>query len=187
MLNFIKRSLIAVKDHFQVFIQTPKDYLSLYLIPRPGLVKIKPFSKKLKQLASELMDEIHKLYPELKLYLIGSVGLEVSGQDDIDLIAATEPENFSNYEMGLSKIFGIPGKKRKFFREWRTKKDYYTIDFVLYDKDSELFKKEMGFFGQLKNNKKLRAEYEQLKLKLNGFPDRTYVFKRMQFFNQIKE
>ena len=160
-----------------------KDYLSK--IPIGRKVSIYPFDPKIKTIAEEVVTSIKKIYPSLKVTHMGASALEISGQNDIDIYAFSNPKNFDEYLPGLIKLFREPLHKHETFCEWKFKKGRFDIEFYLTAKDSETMQKQIKVFETIKNNPDLLKEYENLKSCMNGKSFREYQKKKYEFYHRI--
>jgi len=116
---------------------------------------------------------------------MGSAALKISGQNDIDIYAFSNPKNFSKYLPQLIKLFGEPLHRHETFIEWKFKKDKFDIEFYLTSKNSETMKKQIKVFEILKKNKNILNEYEKLKESMNGKPFKEYQEKKYNFYHKI--
>jgi len=154
-------------------------------IPANKMVKIYPFDTHIIKTVEEIITSIKKIYPNLEVEHMGASALGISGQNDIDIYAFSDPSDFEKYLLGLATLFGEPLHKHETFIEWKFKKDNLDIEFYLTSKDSESIKKQIAVFETLKNNKELLKEYEELKAKMNGKSFREYQEKKYEFYHEI--
>lgn len=160
-----------------------KDFLNK--IPASKKVNIYPFHSKVKKTVRDLLASIKNVYPNLEVKHMGASALEISGQNDIDIYAFSNPVNFDKYLSGLIKLFGEPLHKHKTFIEWKFKKDNFYIEFYLTAKDSEKMKKQIAVFEILKNDEELLKEYEKLKESIDRKSFREYQEKKYEFYHKI--
>lgn len=160
-----------------------KNYLNK--IPANKKVKIFPFNKKVTKTADEIIDAIKNIYPNLKLIHMGTSALKISGQNDIDIYAFSDPSNFDKYLPGLTKLFGEPLGEHNTFIEWNFDKNGFEVEFYLTAPDSETMMQQITVFKTLKANKKLLKEYETLKSSMNGQSFRDYQRKKYEFYNKL--
>jgi len=154
-------------------------------IPADKKVYIYPFDPKAVRVAEGLIQSIHNIYQDLEVKHMGASALGISGQNDIDIYAFSDPVDFDKYLSSLIKLFGEPLHKHKAFIEWKFKKDNFDIEFYLTAKDSETMKKQIAVFEKLKNNKDLLKEYEKLKESMNRKSFRKYQEKKYEFYHKI--
>lgn len=160
-----------------------KNYLNK--IPANKKVKISPFNKKVTKTADEIIDAIRKIYPSLEVIHMGTSALGISGQNDIDIYAFSDPSNFDKYLPGLTKLFGKSTGKHNTFIEWNFNKNGFGVEFYLTAPDSETMMQQITVFKTLKANKKLLKEYENLKSTMDGQSFRDYQRKKYEFYNKI--
>ena len=154
-------------------------------IPVDKNVYIYLFDPKAVRVAEDIIQSINNIYPNLKVRHMGASALEISGQNDIDIYAFSDPKDFDKFLPGLVKLFGELLHKHKNFIEWKFTKDNFDIEFYLTAKDSETMKKQIKVFEILKNNKYLLKEYEKLKESMNGKSFREYQEKKYEFYHKI--
>lgn len=165
--------------------QSPKDYLYSLFNTSDEIVKVKPYNPETRKLAFKVINKLKKSSPKLNVYLVGSIGLGISGRGDIDLFATCDHKTFNKTIPNISAIFGDPKKVRKKFAEWNFVFKNHKVQLVLIDPNSRRFINQMKLFNLLKYNHYLLKRYEKLKMKLDGLPEEEYVIRRMYFFNQI--
>lgn len=164
---------------------TPDELDFLNKIPADMKVHIYPFDPKIVNIAENLIQSINNIYPDLEVKHMGASALEISGQNDIDVYAFSNPTDFDKYLPGLIKLLGEPLHRHETFIEWKFKKEGLDVEFYLTAKDSETMKKQIASFESLKNNKDLLKEYENLKSSMNGKSFREYQEKKYEFYHKI--
>ena len=163
-----------------------KDELDfLNKIPVDKKVYIHSFDPKVKKIAEDLVALIKNTYPHLEVKHMGASALEISGQNDIDVYAFSDPSDFEKYLSGLINLFGEPLHKHETFIEWKFSKNGFDIEFYLTSPDSETMRKQIAVFEILKNNKDLLKEYEKLKVSMNGKSFKEYQEKKYEFYHKI--
>lgn len=163
-----------------------KDELDfLNKIPADKKVHIFPFDPKITRIASDLIQSINNIYPDLEVKHMGASALEISGQNDVDIYAFSNPSDFDKYLPGLIKLFGEPLHQHETFCEWKFIKGESEIEFYLTAKNSETMQKQIKVFQILKNNKDLLKEYENLKASMNGKSFKEYQEKKYEFYHLI--
>ncbi|MFH1971350.1 MAG: GrpB family protein [Patescibacteria group bacterium] len=160
-----------------------KDYLSK--IPTDKTVHIFPYDPQVEKIAEALTQSVKNIYPNLGVKHMGASALGISGQNDIDIYAFSNPKNFYKYTPGLIKLFGKPKNKHETFYEWKFEKDGFDIEFYLTEKDSITMKKQIKVFEILRKDKSLLREYEQLKESMNGKSFKKYQEKKYRFYHRI--
>jgi GrpB-like predicted nucleotidyltransferase (UPF0157 family) len=160
-----------------------KDFLSK--IPADRKIRIFPFDPKVTRIAEDIIKSINNTYPNLEVKHMGASALGISGQNDVDIYAFSDPSGFDKYLPGLIKLFGEPLHRHETFCEWKFKKDGFDIEFYLTKKDSETMQKQIKVFEILKNNKDPLKEYENLKASMNGKSFKEYQEKKYEFYHKI--
>lgn len=158
------------------------DYLNK--IPKDKKVRIYPFNSRVTEIAEEIINSVHRIYPDLEIKHMGASSLKISGQNDIDIYAFSNPNDFEKYLPGLIKVFGKPLHKHKTFIEWGFNKVGFDVQFCLTQKDSPTMQKQIKVFEILKNNPKLLKEYEDLKSSMNGKSFKEYQEKKYEFYHK---
>jgi GrpB-like predicted nucleotidyltransferase (UPF0157 family) len=166
-----------------VLTKDEKDYLSK--IPAGKKVSVNPFNPRTTTIAEEIITSVKNIYPHLEVIHMGASALGISGQNDIDIYAFSDPKNFDEYLPDQVKLFGEPLHKHETFYEWKFKKEGFDIEFYLTAKDSKTMKRQIAVFEVLKNNKDLLKKYEKLKASMNGKSFREYQEKKYEFYNLI--
>ena len=163
-----------------------KDELDfLNKIPANKKVSICPFDPKATRIAEDVIRSITNTFSDLEVKHMGASALEISGQNDIDIYAFSNPYDFGKYLPGLIRLFGKPLHKHETFNEWKFSKNGFDIEFYLTAPNSETMKKQIKVFEILKNDKDLLKEYEKLKESMNGRSFREYQEKKYQFYHKI--
>lgn len=71
-------------------------------IPKTQTVVIKPWSPKGLEIANKIIGDIHRIEPNLKIMLLGSLPLKIVGQEDIDIsvfcMKSEQSEHIENLE-----------------------------------------------------------------------------------------
>ncbi|MFA5806667.1 MAG: GrpB family protein [Melioribacteraceae bacterium] len=160
-----------------------EDFLNK--IPADKKVYIHPYDPKAVRVTEDLIQSIKNICPDLKVKHMGASVLEISGQNDIDIYAFSDPIDFDKFVPGLAKLFGKPFYRHKTFIEWKFTKDNFNIEFYLTAKDSETMKKQIKVFETLKSNGKLLKEYEKIKESMNRKSFREYQKKKYEFYHKI--
>ncbi|MDO8341187.1 MAG: GrpB family protein [Candidatus Woesebacteria bacterium] len=160
-----------------------KDFLEK--IPTNKKVYIYLFDPQIIKIVKNLIQLINNSSPDLEIKHMGASALGISGQNDIDIYAFSNPKNFNKYLPQLIKLFGEPLHKHETFIEWKFKKDKFDIEFYLTYKNSETMKKQIKVFEILKNNKDILNEYEKLKESMNGKSFKEYQEKKYNFYHKI--
>lgn len=154
-------------------------------IPTDKKFHIYPFDPKVAKIAGDLIQSINNIYPDLEVKHMGASALRISGQNDIDVYAFSNPSSFDKYLSGLVSLFGEPLHKHETFCEWKFKRDEFDIELYLTAKDTETMQKQIRVFETLKGNKNLLKEYEKLKESMNGKSFKEYQEKKYEFYHRI--
>lgn len=160
-----------------------KDYLNK--IPNDKIVNIYPFDNRITKTVDEIIASIIRIYPDLEIKHMGASALEISGQNDIDIYAFSNPKDFGKYTTVLIKLFGKPLHIHETFIEWGFTRKGFDIEFYLTSKDSETMKKQIEVFETLSNDKNLLKEYEKLKESMNEKSLKEYQRKKYEFYHNI--
>lgn len=160
-----------------------EDFLNK--IPDNKKVNIYPFNPKVTKVSENLIQSINYVYPDLEVKHMGASALEISGQNDVDIYAFSDPLYFEKFLPGLVKLFGQPLHKHETFIEWKFKRDGFDIEFYLTAKNSETMKKQIIVFEVLKNDKNLLKKYTNLKESMKGKSFKEYQEKKYEFYHQI--
>lgn len=154
-------------------------------IPKDKYVVIKPFDKKITQIADDIIKKTHRVLPNLEIKHMGASALGISGQGDIDIYIFSPPKDFKHYTPILIKLFGNPKNNNEDSIAWRFEVRGYEVELYLTDPNSKPMQRQIAIFEALQKNKSLRKEYERLKEKLNGKSFREYQIKKYEFYHKI--
>lgn len=154
-----------------------EDFLSKQ--PEEKFVTIHPFDPKLTILATEIIDKVHSVAPELEVKHMGASALEISGQCDLDIYIFCKKTDFPYYLPKLSGIFGP--RDPKSIIEWNYKIDGFDVELYLTDPNSPSMKRQVRVYEIPKNNFQLLQEYAALKEKMNGKSYQEYQRKKYEF------
>lgn len=185
LLSFIKQYFLLLRRELSLLAKSPREYIYSYTFPTNKTIKIEKYNPRVTKLGESFIKKLRAKHPELKIYFVGSAVLKIAGQKDIDLFVVSKPKNFHIYLPTLCTLFGEPMKKRKNFIEWHLEKNGCSIEVLLIDPLNNIFRGPLKTFTILKNNQRLRREYERIKLKSNGVSVREYKKRRLEFFNRI--
>lgn len=169
----------------ELLLRSPREYLYSYTYPKTETITILPYDAQVTRIGEEFKEEINRRLPDLQVYFAGSAALRIAGRRDIDLFAAGSGKQFHYYANELKKILGKPEKVRRHFIEWQVRRNGCVIEFLLSDPRRKQFQEPLSAYALLKKNKRLREEYERMKLASNGLSLREYTKRRMSFFNKI--
>lgn len=159
------------------------DYIKR--IPANKVVRIFAYDPHSSKTAQNIINSIKDVYPLLEIRYMGASALNISGQNDLDIYAFSNPEEFINYLPGLIKLFGEPLHKHKTFIEWSFEKNGFNTQFYLTQKNSPTMQRQIKVFEILENNSDLLKEYEELKESLNGKSFKKYQERKYEFYHKI--
>lgn len=159
------------------------DYLNK--IPNDKIVHVLPYDPAAKITADEIIKSIQKKYPNLEIQHMGASALKISGQNDLDIYAFSDPKDFNKYLPGIINILGKPLHTHHTFIEWGFNKNGFDVQFYLTQKDSPTMQKQIKVFEKLKNSPDLLEEYKNLKESMNGKSFKEYQRKKYEFYNRI--
>ncbi|OGZ30306.1 MAG: hypothetical protein A2931_02065 [Candidatus Niyogibacteria bacterium RIFCSPLOWO2_01_FULL_45_48] len=157
----------------------------LATIPDNQKVAVKPFNPRGLCVAKQIIADIKSVEPDLKVILLGSLPLGISGQEDIDIdafcIKSEQPKHFDNFK----KLFGEPSRRGKNSIGWDFQKEGFGVSVWLTDPTAETTKAQVRVFGLLKNNPDLLREYEGIKEMTKNLSYKEYQTKKYEFYNRI--
>ncbi len=168
-----------------MFSKDELDYLKK--IPIRKRAKVIPYDPELKKIAGKIIESVKDVFTNLEIKHMGASALKISGQNDLDIYAFSNPSEFNKYLPGLIKIFGEPLHKHETFIEWNFKKRKFNVQFYLTQKDSPTMQKQIKVFEMLKEKPELLKEYENLKYSLDKKSFREYQKKKYDFYHKILE
>jgi len=160
-----------------------KDYISK--IPVDKRASIKPYTSSLHKTASQIIENVKTLCPDLNIVHMGAIGLGISGQGDIDIYALTSPDDFNRYLTLIKQVLGKPVSKKIDSIAWEFTKNGYEVEFYLTDPNSKAMTRQIAVFEILQSNSSLLKEYEDLKESLNGKSFKEYQIKKYEFYHRI--
>lgn len=160
-----------------------EDYLSK--IPKDKMVLIKPYNKRIKEIAGEINRKISSAVPGLEIRHMGASALEISGQGDIDIYIFCHPKDFDKYIPSFVSVFGEPKSKKYDSIAWKLSKERYEVEIYLTDPSSKPMQRQIAIFEVLKNDKKLLDKYKKIKEELNGKSFIEYQKRKYEFYHQI--
>jgi GrpB-like predicted nucleotidyltransferase (UPF0157 family) len=165
-------------------LQTPKNYLYSFTLPKDKKVELSSYNPQAKKIADEILSIVKTINPLLVAHFIGSASLGIPGQNDIDIFVESTPSLFETYIPMFTSYFTAPKKIRPEFVLWDIKKNNYEVEIVLIDPKSNKYIEQMKGYLAIKNDPKLRAEYIELKQSLANSSVQEYAQKKMEFFNK---
>jgi GrpB-like predicted nucleotidyltransferase (UPF0157 family) len=163
-----------------------KESQEKYLATKPDgqIVIVKPFDPHVQVVATEMIETLKSVMPNLPIHWGGASALGIAGQNDIDINILSAPEEYENYIPVIVKIYGEPTRKGTSVT-WNFVKDGYDVDLHLGDKNSPRLQEQLKVFEILSQNKELRDEYERIKLPYGPIDYKEYMRKKYAFFNEV--
>lgn len=159
------------------------NYLSK--IPDDQMVTVKPFNPKGLIIADQIIQEIKSIAPLLDVICIGSLPLQIAGQEDIDINAFCIKSEQEQYLPSLEQFYGKPSRIGQNSVGWSFTREGFSVDVWLTDPTAETTKNQLKVFEALKNDPALRSEYEKLKLEAKDLPYKQYQTKKYEFYHRI--
>lgn len=169
--------MIQLSEGEEKYIQT---------IPEDRIVVIKPYNKRQREIADEIIAKVKNKFPKLDIYMIGASALEISGQGDLDIQILAILQEFSKYLPTLIEFFGEPKSQKPTSVRWEFEMEGYQVELYLATPEKTV-KKQFAVFEKLRDNRDLRLEYEQLKENFNGKSVREYQRRKYEFYHRILE
>jgi len=149
------------------------------------IVVIHSFDPAMKGIAHGITSEIQQRLPHANIFFIGAAALGIAGENDID-IAVVSNNTFDQDELVLTKLFGEPsGGHQKRYRQWEFERGGFSVELSLNNDMAPQIKEQLDIFELLQSKPKLKHEYEQIKLAMNGKSYRDYQQAKYEFFNRV--
>jgi len=150
-------------------------------------VKLISFDQKqIRKLLNDFKKEIKSLLKmQVEFWNIGSCFLGIKGKKDIDFCVIVQKKDFKIAKKKLSEKFGNPEKESKScWAKFETKLGKFDSDIFLSIRSNKRAKKDKLFFEKLKRNKKLRNDYEKMKVD-NSNSFENYKKAKKDFYEKI--
>lgn len=164
---------------------TEKQQKYIALIPETRKAIIKPFNPKGLLVVQEIMEKIKLVIPDLEVKLLGSLALEIAGEEDIDISIFCEKEKWGQYFGEIEKLFGKHNRVMLSSMKWEFETEGFHVDLILIDPNNDFAKRVAVVHGRLENDAVLLKEYENMKISFNGKSYREYQTAKFEFFNKI--
>lgn len=177
--------MINHQTFIRLLIQSPKDLIFNLVFRSTQQRVLKPYDPKIERTVSKLFAQISGISSKLQPVLIGSTGLKIHGEGDIDMLIPVAKKQFDHYSKALIKVFGQPTSANATMVQWKVKYQNLPLELDLIDVNSKRFKEQITIFNSLKSNVGLRKEYQLMKANYADKPNWLYQLIRMDFFNQI--
>src|SRR3989344_7819708 len=142
---------------------TPDEEHYLASIPEDKNVLIQDFDPRVTNVAHKIIAKIRATGMKSEVLNMGSSGLEIAGQNDIDLNVHSSPDRGKDDLAILEKLFGLPRQKKTLPMKWEFKEDGFDVELHLADATTEAFKTHLKVFKALKDDAELRRQYEEMK------------------------
>jgi GrpB-like predicted nucleotidyltransferase (UPF0157 family) len=165
-----------------MILESQEKYLAT--LPEGKVVITKPFDPKVQEMANKLVKRLENLLPNVPIRFHGSAALGIAGQNDIDIIVLTMPEEYEKYEVVLAPEFGVPTKKKTISVKWEFVQDGFVVEISLVNRDAQSIQEQLRVFEILSHDEKLRKEYEQLKLPFGPIDFKEYMRMKYAFYNK---
>lgn len=160
----------------------------LKTIPEDKVAVMKPWDPRSQEVAKRLITEIQSADSELEVFYNGASALGLPGVNDIDFILICPKENFNLHLPNLKNVLGDPAKIGEESVKWKPfQRDSYQVEVYMTGPDSPAFKEHLRLFELLKNDERLKNEYQKLKEEANGLPYREYQRRKYEFYNKVLE
>jgi GrpB-like predicted nucleotidyltransferase (UPF0157 family) len=149
-------------------------------------VKIIDPSEELFKIVDKYIEMIHKILPESKITLVGSLAVPMCGKEEFDLLVEVKNikqsqlliESKSKGRFGIGPIVDDVGY-------CRSKKKFGIIcEIHLLKKGHPKIKQCLGLVKKLKLNSKILNQYENLKRSLDGSTEEKYKKEKNKFLNE---
>lgn len=115
----------------------------------------------------------------------GATMLEISGQNDIDIIILTDPREYDTYEPVISKVYGQPKKRSTSSITWNFYQESFEVDLHLSNVESVNVQEQIKVFTLMAQNEDFKNEYNRIKLPYGKIDYKEYMRKKYAFFNKI--
>lgn len=145
----------------------------------------KPWDPQVRVEAENLISKITKTVPGLEILFMGAAALGISGKNDIDLDILCDKKDIRKYAEKLCAVLGKPREQKDSIVAWTFMKSGYEVDAILSDPRTSHVPEQKNLFEKLRSDKKLLAEYQQLKKDCDGKPYCEYEEKKKEFFKNI--
>jgi hypothetical protein len=157
----------------------------LQTIPEDKIVQIIPYSTNLQRIANEIISEIRLISNDIDVRLMGAVGLQISGQGDLDMYMLHSAKDFYLYLPKLIEHFGEPTHQHEDSVEWLFERKGVEVELYLTDPSTASMAEQIRVYEVLNNNESLKLEYANLKSETDGKPFRDYQRAKYEFYNRI--
>jgi len=143
---------------------------------------VKKWVPELVFVAQSVIDDVHKVAPELEVLFMGAAALGLPGKNDLDLDILCSQKDVKEYTDKLAGVLGEPRERTDKLSAWTFYRGGFEIDILISDPAISHVPEQKHVFDTLKNNPELLEEYRQLKLSCNGLPYKEYEERKKEFF-----
>lgn len=146
---------------------------------------LQPWRPEAAATAQNIISEIHAVTPDLEVLFMGAAALKLPGKNDIDLDILCPAKDIAHNTEQLLGVLGEPNGIAKTMTVWKFERNGFEIDCILSDPSVSHVPHQKRAFELLKENAKLRKEYEELKQNSDGLPNIEYEKCKKAFFRRI--
>lgn len=175
--NYLKRELYLLYS-------SPWQYLFLYQNSKTETVSIKPFNPEVKKSGLAIVKKLQSKLSGVTIHFVGSAALEISGQNDIDILVEAPKQIHASTLKLLESLYGRPTNVFDDFSEWCFTYMGNEVQLVLVLPTSKLLNEQIITFRML-SKPEVKKAYENLKVKANGVSKYEYEKRRIEFFNKV--
>lgn len=165
-----------------MILEEQEKYLST--LPDERMTIVSPFDPKARETGLEIVEELRRVLPDLRIVFGGAAALGIAGQNDIDINILSTPIEYDRYAPIIEQLYGTPAKRGTSIK-WAFPRNGFDVELYLTDKDSPMLQEQLRVFELLSNSPQLRAEYEQVKMPLGPIDFKEYMRKKYAFYNRI--
>lgn len=187
MIKNINTILFNFKRDMGLLFNSPREYIYSFTFSGSRKVVMNKFDNNAKKTGLILIKKLSKSIPEIELMFIGSVFLEISGQNDIDIVSICKDSELFLCVNKLIDVLGKPAKCKREFSQWDGVYNGYKYELLLSTPDNRLLNRIIIDNTLISNNKDYLESYTKLKENSNGFSYREYERRRIAFFNRIRK
>lgn len=166
---------------------TDKDIAWINHLSDTDVIKILPFDPSCIDKFEKIKTKIQSsLGEDVTVLHRGASGLQISGQDEIDVYVPVPSASFNTFLASLSKIFGKPKSHYPMERaRFKVPNDGKRVDVFLINEDHSGWLNSVKFENHLKSNKEALEQYRLLKESCDGLSQREYYRRKIEFINDI--
>lgn len=163
--------------------KTQKEYLAnLPAEKARKLISIKSYDPKIGLLAKNIIRNIKRTIPKVKVRFMGASAFGIAGLNDIDIYIFCSSNQKKEYMKRLSRIFSVKINEKD---KWKWTEDNINISVKVTDPNERKRKEYFLIHKLFKTNKDLLKKYEDLKISMNGRSYKEYSVAKMDFLTRI--